>query len=265
MSEENAYLNELGEPISIPPSTVDDPVSPVRLCEYDESAQGGCRRTQTILALEAEYDTFAHPEMEWGNADQYCRHEGFMYYNKARMQWLFDDDVEVRAADAESGLYSDPAWLAASNAANDYAGYQLIDREPQTWNNTFTVKPAGFPTVILETPQFYQCEDVASGELITTDNITREKLDIIESSFTGDWHPYTNDLTGALYIKDGKAYCTDATVFENHPTIKLGVILSDSDSNLLFYAFTTLTQEEINFVNGITWCDSNKTIEVIYL
>lgn len=265
MSEENVYLNELGEPIAVPPSKVEDPTSPVRLCEYDEGAQSGCRRTQIILALEAEYDTFAHPEMEWGIADQFCRHEGFIYYNKAKLTWLFNDDVRVKTEDAAAGLYENAEWITNRGYTDSYAGYRLVDNESPNWHNTFDVTPAGFPSIIVETPQFYQCEDVVAGELVTADNITKEKLDIIKSSFTSAWHPLTNNLTNCLYIHDSKAYCVDSLAFENHPTIKLGVILNNTDGDVVFYAFAPLSEAEVNFVNGITWSDSRKAVEIVYL
>jgi hypothetical protein len=265
MSEENVYLNELGEPVAIPPSHVEDPASPVRLCEYDVGAQSGCRRTQIILALEAEFDTFAHPEMEWGFADQLCRHEGFIYYNKAKLTWLFNDDARVKAEDAENGLHENPDWITSRGYTDSYAGYRLIENEAPNWHNTFDVKPAGFPTVTIETPQFYQCEDILAGELVTAENITKEKLNIIQSSFTSDWHPLTNNLTNSLYILDGKAYCVDALSFENHPAIKLGVSLTNAEGNVVFFAFSTLTTEQVNFVNGATWSDATKEAEIVYL
>ena len=57
------YVESLPPPPQ--PSRNDQLDIPDRLCEYNEDLISGCKRTMTIFALEAEFDTFVSPEMVW--------------------------------------------------------------------------------------------------------------------------------------------------------------------------------------------------------
>ena len=90
-----------------------------RLCEYDPGGQTGCRRTQTILALEAEYDTFVHPEMFWGYWDQFCQHEGNTYYYKDWLETNVQRDQTALASDSANSALTPHLNVVTTFLGND--------------------------------------------------------------------------------------------------------------------------------------------------
>lgn len=225
-----------------------------RLCEYDPGGQSGCRRTSTILALEAEFDTFVSPEMFWGVWDQFCIHEGSSYYYKG---WIQENINRDASASEDSKTQDEVAKI------NSYLGYTL------GYNNLtmdiikghFTNGVAGVPTLELETPQFFQCEDVGT-DIITIDTIDRSTLDLIKTSFSSDVHPLMANVANSLHLKDGKVYCTDLFAYEHNPAGKLGVLMIPTTSEKYeagkpyFFPFTTLTAEQTVVVNAIANVES---------
>lgn len=267
--EEFGVLYTPDEENAIPASSGNNPQSPERLCEYDEGAQSGCRRTQTILALEAEYDTFVHPEMFWGFWDQFCQHEGFIYYHKHHIERLVNADNGSLSTDL-----SNTALTPQIDYVCQYLGFNLHTAPTLDKVFAFFRNPAkGFPALQLETPQFFQCEDVGT-ELITTANITREKLTLIQETFTDDVNPLLANLNGSLHLKDGKVFCTDYLAFENNPTAKLGVLMVAKETtgiyktgNAYFFCFKPLTPEEEEFITnvGLIEIENKGTVVIVNL
>jgi hypothetical protein len=264
MSTDNLYLNAQGEPISVPPSKIEDPAVPERLCVYDEGAQSGCRRTQTILALEAEYDTFVSPEMFWGYWDQFCQHEGHSYYYKGLIGVSAGRDQDIVAADQ-----TNTALLAHIETVNNHLGknYHSVVTEEYV-KNLFTNPPGGFPKLILETPQFYQCMDLGT-DIITVDRLDRALLDTIKNTFTTDINPLLTDLSNKLHLVDGNVYCSDYTKFEENPSNKLGVLMIVHESekytvgNACFFPFAPLTAEQQTFVTSLAMVELELQGEVV--
>jgi hypothetical protein len=226
--------------------------TPTRLCEYDEGAQGGCRRTQTILALEAEYDTFVHPEMRWGYQDLWCWHEGNIYYHKYQLEKLLEQDQQVTNADNTN----------QDILPNFDASVQFLGSVPSRNNSlsalydAFRNPPAGFPECQLETPQFFQCKDFGQVE-ITIDDIDRTILNKIQSSFTDNLNPLLTNLNGALYLSGEKVYCGNIFAFEASENAKFGLMMIPTTSSkykigdTYFFPFAPLTAEQKTFITNL--------------
>jgi hypothetical protein len=264
MSTDNLYLNALGEPISVPPSRVEDPAVPERLCEYDEGAQSGCRRTHTILALEAEYDTFVSPEMFWGYWDQFCQHEGHSYYYKGLIGVSVGRDQDIVAADQ-----TNTALLAHIETVNNHLGknYHSAVTEEHV-KNLFTNPPGGFPKLVLETPQFYQCIDLGTN-VISIDDVDAELLVKIKNTFTDDINPLLTDLSNKLHLVGDNIYCCDYLSFETNTNAKLGVLMTANETekytagNVYFFPFEPLTTEQQIFVTSLAMVQLELQGEVV--
>jgi hypothetical protein len=268
IDEATTTLNT-AETVSIPESSVPNSKdNPYRLCEYDAEAQIGCRRTNTIFALEAEYDTFVDPEMEWGVWDLYCRHDDKTYYYKNHLETMFGDDSAVRATDTESDIQVETdtflkSFLAKTAIAdiNSLDAIRLLIQTP----------PGGFPKFVIETPQFFQFDNL--GQSISIDDLDRPLLDKIKNTFTSDANPLLWNLVNRLFIKDNEIVCADLLRFDNNPTAKLGIIMVPEksekydNSKAYFFAFSPLTGDQIEFANRITAmeADFQRPVEIINL
>jgi len=245
------------EQISIPATQVENSKdNPYRLCEYDTESQKGCRRTNTIFALEAEYDTFVDPEMYWGYWDQFCLHNGHSYYYKDWMKTNVQRDQDELAKDSSnSALNSHISKVVDFLGAEFHSGVTVNFVE-----GLFSNPPDGFPTVLLDTPQFYQCIDLGKN-VINIDDITKELLTKIQNTFTDNINPLLADLTDKLHLVDDKVYCCDYLSFENNPTTKLGVLMIAKETtkyvsgNAYFFPFSTLTPEQKDFVTSLALID----------
>jgi len=238
-----------------------------RLCEYDEERQNGCRRTQTILSLEAEYDTFVHPEMIWGVFDEFCIHEESYFYYKPWIQNQIDADllnVQNLSVD-QSNLIT----------VNDVLGFNF-ETARVTYKTLIAEQPAGLPLFQDQTLSFFRLESVGNTE-ITLDTMTRSVLDAVKASFTDDLNPYLCNMGQGLYIKDGAAYYAGVLAWVRNPTMKLGVFMDnsvpsenypDSETTAYFFAFETLTAEQVSFVTALynlEKSDTSQRLEIVYL
>jgi len=243
---------ELEHGPAITPESDNDPTTVIRLCEYEEESQTGCRRTRTILSLEAEYDTFVNPEMYWGFGDHWCRHEDNVYYNKQYIETI----IALDAAELESDRQLTQA-LPSIDAVFQFLGYDLhvpftVDRVYSFFRNP----PTGFPALTIETPQFFQCEDVGQTQ-ITIDQLDRSLLTKIQSRFAGDNNPLLTDLANSLYIFNDEIFCTDYTAYSENVNAKLGVLMLPTQStkykvgNAYFFPFAPLTSEQTTFITNL--------------
>lgn len=243
---------ELEQGPSIPPGSDNDPTTVLRLCEYEEESQAGCRRTRTILSLEAEYDTFVSPEMFWGYWDQFCQHEGNIYYNKQFIETVISLDAAQLESDRQLAQE-----LPKIDAIFQFLGYDLhvpftVDRVYSFFRNP----PTGFPALITETPQFFQCEDVGQTT-ITIDQLDRPLLTKIQSRFAGNNNPLLTDLANSLYVFNDEIFCTDYTAYSENANAKLGVLMLPTEStkykvgNAYFFPFAPLTPEQKTFITNL--------------
>jgi hypothetical protein len=255
------------ETISIPPSKIEESAPEARLSEYDHEAQKDCRRTNTILALEAEYDTFVSPEMYWGAIDEFCQHDSHTYVYKDWIKENVATDVQQRKNDGSK-------YNSYMSSVTSYLGYVLGGEDTLTYEavrDILLAQPAGFPQVTLETPQFFQCEDVGQHR-VSIDEVDQNFLTIVKSTFNDDVHPLMADLNGRLYFKDGKLFCTDILAFEHNPNGKLGLLINPTTSEkydiskAYFFPFTTLTAEQEEFVKMFGKVEAeDKDVEIINL
>lgn len=254
---------EVEEGISIP-STMGlygtPPDTLQRLCEYDEDGQSGCRRTQTILALEEDYNIFVSPEMRWGYWDLFCAHENLMFYDRNFLSY----NMELEQGEMEEDT---PEFHAIVEEVNQYAGRPWVTYTEERLYDLIHSGVKGLPKFIpsMETERFYCCENVGTN-MVTAQNITRHTLDIIQSSFTDDTNPFLMDVEGSIYIKGGKAYCTNPFVFNINPNAKLGIMLEDTvNEKMLFFPFKPLTEEQEDFVTKLAYADMLRDVEIVNL
>jgi len=249
------------EQISIPPapnSYVKN--SPERLCEYNEDLASGCRRTNQILALEAEFDTFVHPEMVWGEDDQFCIHERYTYFFKKRLEFL---------ADKEDFNYKNiPAgFVELAEKIKSFLGYELKTDNPKDFiKSLFADSIPGLPPILEETPQFYKCMPL--GKKLVVDDVNRQVLDKIQATFTHDINPLLENLTNHLYIGDA-VYCPAAHLYEYNPAAKYGIFLTADENSkkyvkgkTYFFSFGPLTSRKKEFIYDLGKLDSEGQQEV---
>jgi hypothetical protein len=258
------------EQISIPATQVENSKdNPYRLCEYDTESQKGCRRTNTIFALEAEFDTFVDPEMVWGVWDLYCLHEGKMYYYKNFLEQFYTEDAQNRAADVQNSdqVEVDNFLKSVLTSKNAIAGADSVDAIKSLIQNP----PGGFPKFLIETPQFLQFDD--PGVKITIDSLDKTTLDKIKNTFNGDVNPLLSNLNDRLFIKNDQISCVDLMIFDENPTAKFGVIMVPSESEkydatkAYFFPFAPLTAEQTEFVTKLTAMEGEfqRSVEIVNL
>jgi hypothetical protein len=253
------------ETISIPASATSNSKDNVfRLCEYDAESQVGCRRTGTILALEAEYDTFVDPEMYWGYWDEFCQHNGNVYYYKDWMKTNIQrDQTELSADSGNTAITSHINKVVAFLGEGYHEGVTVEFVE-----GLFSNPPAGFPTVLLETPQFYQCIDLGKT-VISIDDIDKTLLTKIQNTFTDNINPLLSDLTDKIYSVGNNIYCCDYLSFENNPSAKLGILMIAKETtkyisgNAYFFPFAPLTAEQQDVITSLALVELELQGEVV--
>jgi hypothetical protein len=123
-------------------------------------------------------------------------------------------------------------------------------------HSLFRNSPSGFPELILETPQFFQCKDIGQTQ-ITIDALNRELLNKIQTSFTDSKVPLLSNLNGCLYLDGDTVYCTNYLAFEENTTARLGVLMIPTVStkykigDAYFFPFAPLTEEQKTFVTSL--------------
>lgn len=259
------------ETISIPASSVPNSKDNLyRLCEYDEESQKGCRRTNIIFALEAEYDTFVDPEMVWGEWDLYCRHEGKTYYYKNWLTTCFEEDANNVAANSENALQAETdAYLRTMllPGKQHILGVSSMEQLRTLAQNP----PKGFPSLVIETPQFFQFDDL--GELISIDDLDKPLLDKIKNTFDQSTNPLLGNLYNRLYLKNDQIICADILLFDSDQNTKLGIIMVPTVSEkydikkAYFFAFEPLTPEQTELMTKLTAMEAEfkRPVEIVNL
>lgn len=228
------------------PLTTPEPVSGSihRYCSDDaacgHSDDAGCRRTETMVKWEEETGKLLPAELTWGARDQFFFFEDKIYYYKPFLEKLLAEDVINSAEDLK-----DPAF---SKFVSDMKAFvPEYGNDPTTSlddiRSLISSAPAGMPAFVAETASFFIFE--APGDLLITE-ITRDVLNAVQSSFTGDYRFSCFTIADSLYIKDGKAYWTDIArwVAVSSEVLKQGVSLNGK-----FYPFSTLSETALSAVN----------------
>lgn len=253
-------------PAILPVSSADPDVAD-RLGIDPTDAQGGKRRTDTILALEAEFNTFVHPEMIWGVFDEFCIHEGSYFYYKSWIQSQIDADL----LNIQTLLVDQSNLITVNNVLGFNFEVARVD-----YKTLIAEQPAGLPLFQDQTMSFFRLESAGDVE-ITLDTMTRSVLDAVKASFVDDLNPYLCNMGQGLYVKDGVAYYAGVLAWMYNPATKLGILMDtsavsekypDSETTAYFFAFETLTPEQINFVTALYNLEKNDTtqqLEIVYL
>lgn len=227
--------------------------------------QNGQRRTQTILALEAEFNTFVQPVMHWGFWDQWCRHEGNIYYYKYLIESMVADDDQSLNTDFADNRYAQHHAVVAEHLGPSYRQTTL-----ENVSNFFRNSPAGFPVLQTETLQFFQCEDVGENH-ITIDELDRNLLNKIQTTFVGSLTPLFADVADSLYLHNDKIYCTDYLAYGETTLSSLGVLMIPRETtkyqvgNAYFFPFSTLTEEQKELISSIGLLELELNGEVIFI
>lgn len=231
---------ELKKPLEVP-----TPVQSVhRYCSDDgacgHSDDAGCRRTETMVKWEEETGKILPAELSWGARDQFFFFEDKIYYYKPFLEKLLAEDATALAEDlndpAFSKFVSDMKALAPEYGNDPTTTLDNI-------RSLISKAPAGMPTFVSETANFFVFE--TPGEALVTE-ITRDVLNAVQSSFTGEYRFSCFTIADALYVKDGKAYWTDVArwVSVTSNVLKQGISLNGK-----FYPFGTLSEDSLAVVN----------------
>lgn len=210
---------ELYEPL--PELIVVDGPNPHRLCSPDNECghgDAGCRRTDTILAWEAENPgQYLPANLVWAVGDSYFVHDGKMFYDKKFLQEKFDKEyrdmldqhMETGAncilADIES---IDPSLVPVFNVS--------VHKDMEFVRKLIKARPSGLPPFIKETEKFFVFKDVTNAQ-VTAANITPEILQKIYNTFIVSnpsnfycfgYEPVTH-LFSHYYLSSDKYFFTD--------------------------------------------------------
>ena len=265
------------EEIAIQPTQNTAPDIVDRLCEYDQSAQLGCYRTNVIFAFEAEFDTFVHPDMKWGIHDCAFVHEGHLYFYKERLATELAKDLAQINSDEEK---------ESSDFVKSYIGYGVSEKRESLADILTIIRsaPRGMPKLLAETPQFLQFENPMGEAIfdnpttqINVSNITRADLIQIKSTFADDYNPLISNMAEGLFRgSNGELYFIDLLSWSWNPSPKgkLGVFMDPYDfqnspytDDHNFYPFELLTLEQQEFVTAFAdvACDDDHGLSVINL
>lgn len=238
-----------------------------RLCSSDGACGHGvfgCRRTDTILAFEAEFDTFVEDTMEWGMRDMFFRHENHVYYYKKYLQSFIDEDNEIFKKEGKDTPQE-------YNKIVDYLGYEVPSLLPTPirdldWirNEVFAKNPPGLPKFVLETANFFQleieCDNPSNVRHVSIDDLDRPTLDKIKKDISGDYNPFLSSyFDSSIYNFDGRYYCMDPFSYNYNPNSngQIGIFLEPNEESLkyqnsvgnsYFFTFQRITPEQREFI-----------------
>lgn len=265
---------ELKAPLIVPSVDTSGP-SPYRLCSVGDHAEcgpgdAGCRRTDTLLAWEAENPgTYVSASTFWGAGDQYFVENGVMYYYKPYLQTILTQLVQDFQSDTTNTNYT--TIMAELITLVPEANATLLTTQyPTTLTAVRAIidsAPSGMPTFIKETDNFYCFEDVGTAQ-VTADNITRETLSLIQSTFTSGYTlPYWSPCD-ALCLNNNKVYWTDLLRWANvsSPELRAGIVLVGD--NFSFYPYASLDtkgQQIINLAGNYLATEFNKPFTIVNL
>jgi hypothetical protein len=233
---------ELKAPLVIPdPTTAVENKSLYRYCSDDavcgHSTVAGCRRNETMLKWEEEFNSLLPADITWGARDQFFFQDTKIYYYKPLLEKLLEDDAVNFVEDRK-----DPAFLSFLSNSSPYSNelIELINGTIISLDGIRTMiasNPNGMPKFIEETNSFLVFE--TPGNILVTE-ITSDLLSLIKTTFTSDYQISWLDSADSFYIKDGKVYWTDLLrwVKITSNVLKLGINLNNT-----FYAFDILTTE----------------------
>lgn len=216
-------------------------------------------RKNTVLAFEAEFDTFVDLNMHWGMYDTFFIHENHAYYYKPRFEEYFNNQF----GEGEIGIKK-----PFGEAIEDYLGHEVPEfkiTKDLNWmrNEVFAKNPPGLPKLVLETPNFFQlkieCDNPSNVKHISIDDLNRSTLDKIKQCISGDYNPFLNsNFDLSIYNFDGRYYCMDLFAYFYNPTPngQIGIFLEpekeslkyeNAMNNSYFFTFQRITPQQREF------------------
>jgi len=202
---------------------------PNRLCSSDaECGHGdaGCRRTDTILVWEQEFNKYVTGSEYWGMNDCFFEYEDVSYYYKPFLQKFIDNDKDGLAEEVTAIKAIIPGFDPDMSFAN--------------MDTVIQAAPSGMPEFIGETNDFYQFKSVGTN-LITAETLTKDLLIKIQNTFfTGQYCIPAFGMCDSLYEKDGNLYWTDLSRWASPSldVLKRGISMVSADGTARnFYPF----------------------------
>lgn len=279
------------EEVMAPPNPIIPEIgpSPWRLCSEDHACghgdheHGGCRRTDTILAWEAENSgKYLPPTLEWGYGDHYFVHEGFMYYDKKFLEQLINEDVTNLKLDRHNIYFKDLCWNIIGvdpefNFMNEYPNN--ITASLDDVRRAINLRLSGMPPFVRETEHFFVFQDITETK-ITTENISQVIKHLIFKTCIENNTDYgftCHDPLDCIYMRGNtEVFLVDLTVWIKftNPLIKkwlgLGITL-EADTEIRFYPFKKskyLTPQETRIIylfGAMNARESKKTFVIVDL
>lgn len=209
------------------------------------------RRDEALLAFEAEFDTWANGNEQWGYQDQFFLHDGCFYFYKPHIELLL---THTETPPEFTQIYSDYDPTLHLRSIDDI--------------RSFIQKGAkGLPDFICETPQFFQFSSMGAS-LITSSMMSRDLLNKIRSTFDGGYTLRPLTKSPRYYINQDQIYCADLSGWvpnSDHELHDIGVLLDESDAFkvFLYNSEDALTDAQKTII--YTFIGDNKPIQLINL
>lgn len=260
------YLAPLKEIIPVFPD-------PNRLCSQDGACghgEGGCRRTETLLAWESENPgKYVPGNLFWGSRDLYFVLDNVMYYYKPFLEKKLEEVVQSFEEDKNNTEYV-TKMVGITQLISEANPALLPSQYPTSISDIRTIinsAPQGMPVFIKETEHFFCFEDIGTRNLTAAD-INRPMLSLIQSTFSSEYTlPYWTPCI-SLYLKEDKVYWTDLIKWckTTSPDLKTGVVFVEDAFR--FYTFSPLDskgQQVMDVVGNYLAREYNVPFEIVNL
>ena len=211
MSDNIITQEELELGTSIRPSSQSSRGSEYRLCSHDGACgdgTAGCRRNDTILAFEAEFNSFVSPELYWGALDQFFAQAGYIYYYKPYLEELIETRKARRAEDIADGTMT-THFNNIAEVIRGFDGYYPLVESLADVRAIIDRAPQGMPRFVAETPHFYQFEDVGTNLITSRYGFAKSVTDKMAAMFQTDFTVPFATQHDCFYERRGEVYWTD--------------------------------------------------------
>lgn len=198
-------------------------------------------RNSLMAAYEELYSDFIGYNDRWDDDNMFVQHGDKLYYYKGNIVKDLEYDAQGVAQDASSPNITALVAKVAVDFGSDLIG-------PVTIADVDTIiqaTPPGMPTLLDSNDDFYEFENVF-GDIITPSMMTRELLDQIQATFTGDYGPFYSPVDNSLVLKDGQLYLINLTLWYHKPSKPaLGVYFDGNRTNeCFFFPYAPLSAED---------------------
>jgi hypothetical protein len=185
----------------------------------------------------------------WVCADSAVAMGDFLYYSKEYLQDrvnIFNDSAVAERQDPK-----------IKNLMVNYFGNDISYFSQSTLQEVITnmqSAPKGMPKFISETANFYKFENVCGSKVDLT-KVTTDIVQLVKNTFDPALSPLVHPMNeGDLYIKNGNIYSLEIRQFStkfskfNYGFFTMAKLNPDINKKR-FFAFSPLTQDQVDFVN----------------